>query len=892
MHQNINWLSNKLDRLGHFLNDHLPDLIILTEHGIFEENLHYMNLDGYSLIGGFTRKNHQKGGVLGYAKKEIENQIKLLNTSGAESELICETALFQIAMKKHTIQVLGVYRPPSGNLNHAVNILSAQLEIALQTKRRTILMGDINVDNLVENSDNNKIEELLASFGIVRENLPPTRITVETAKSIDWICTNIDDHLIQTAVITSGLSDHTAQAISVQSQKINPPREREKKRIFNKKSTDRFKTSLQGQNWDSVLLTNDANLAYSNFHEILQQTLNRTCPQITTNRKPCTKIQCWDAECTRLKNIYIQALEREQLTGCIEDKVEAAARKKDYDLRLKLLKRERATAHIEQADNKPKALWQVINNERKAKSNTTIEWKLQTGNETIQDPADIANCFNNFFATIADRTLQASNISLNSSQQDEPAPAANFEFKFQPVTHSDIKKAINSLKPKTSSGIDEISAKLTKICKEEITIPLTDITNKSLQQGIFPDLLKTAKVYPKYKNGENTSTGSYRPISLISTFSKIIEKVVLEKLLLHLQQNNLLTSQQHGFLKGRSTATALIQFTEHIIDELEEGNKVTSLFLDFSKASELISVHRGVPQGSVLGPILYLLLTNDLPSWLQDSCHTVMYADDTAITLAHRSLETLTRNTNTALNITKQYCTTNELVLNEKKTVQLTFTTRNKNNTNITLPDIESKNSTKYLGITIDSSLSWTAHIDGLCKKLSSCTYVIRRLKQISGLEAAKTAYFALFESHMRYGIATWGGTSNTNLERILVQQKRAIRCLANIAPRESCRDAFKELKILTVVSLHIQEVILHAVNTAQLRHRDMHQHNTRHAADFALPTHHLSLFGRKPSYKGAAYFNRLPDHLKQEPIKTLKRKLNLWLQDNPYYTEKEFCDN
>jgi hypothetical protein len=157
------------------------------------------------------------------------------------------------------------------------------------------------------------------------------------------------------------------------------------------------------------------------------------------------------------------------------------------------------------------------------------------------------------------------------------------------------------LKPKTSSGFDEISAKLVKMCKNELSPPLTNIVNKSLKQGIFPSILKLSKVYPKYKKGSTTDTSSYRPISLIPTFSKIFEKIVLHRLLCHLENNHLLTLQQHGFLKGRSTTTALIQLTEHIIDQLEEGCLVTSLFLDFSKAFDCLNHNHLLKKLNALG---------------------------------------------------------------------------------------------------------------------------------------------------------------------------------------------------------------------------------------------------------------------------------------------------
>lgn len=278
-----------------------------------------------------------------------------------------------------------------------------------------------------------------------------------------------------------------------------------------------------------------------------------------------------------------------------------------------------------------------------------------------------------------------------------------------------------------------------------------------------------------------------------------------------------------------------------------------------------------------------------MPSTMNDICETVMYADDTTLILKHKLEDQLDINTFIALNTVKQYCHENDLVLNEKKTVQITFSTRPK--LSIGLPELEDKDTTKYLGITLDGKLNWTSHINNLCKKLSTGTYVIRRIKQVCDTEAARTAYFALFESHLRYGIAAWGGSSNSNLERVLLQQKRAIRCLANIEYRDSCRQAFRDLRILTAVSLYIAEVILHTISSSQARHEDKHQHQTRNARNFQLPRHRLSLFSKKPSYKGALYFNLLPQDLKTEKGKNFKQKLVQWLVQRPCYHEKEFLN-
>jgi len=769
MHQNIDWLTNKTDRFAHFLKDINPDFVVITEHGLSEQNLLNTRIEGFSLVGGFARQNHIKGGVAGFVKDKFQEKVKLLETGKSDSELTCEVALFEVTLKKGTLLVLGTYRPPNAKLESGIDILCEMLERALKTEKPIILLGDINVDNLCQNNDNTKLTEALLCYNITRLSIPATRITSTTQKSIDWVCTNMEENYLQIKVLESGLSDHTAQLIKIKSEKEESTNHREKKRCINKETVQLLKDTLREEDWQDVINAATVDSAYNTFHNIFQAALNFSCPYKTPRNRKRAK-NCWNRECEELRKTYLQALEQEKRTGCVEDKRETTKRKKAYDLKLKASRKEQAAKHIEESDNKSKALWTIVNRERGKKSQTESKIHIQTEGTLLKDPLAVANHLNKYFASVADRTL-VGDVNKGSQTQDpqgkikEHLPRSRLQ-RLSPTTQGEVRKIIHNMKPKTSSGVDGVSARLAKSCMEEIVMPLTSIINKSFEQGIFPNNLKVAKIYPKYKSGPKTEANSYRPISLIPTFSKIIEKLALIRLLKHLEDNQLLTTQQHGFIKGRSTITAIIQLIEHVIDKIEEGCKVTSFFLDFSKffdcldpavlkekmqelgitgeaeswfdsyggkrrqlvelkhtikdkiinvQSDYITVTKGVAQGSILGPPLSLLATNDMPTFLQMLCQVVMYVDDTVMTLGVKERDQTNIQSQIAYNTAKQYCNKNSLVLNEQKSVQMVYNLRGGDEEG--LPDIKIETTTKYLGITLDSRLSWKPHIDQLCKK-------------------------------------------------------------------------------------------------------------------------------------------------------------------------------
>lgn len=914
--------------------------MVLTEHGQKEETLKNTRLAGYSLKTGYCRKSHIKGGVAIYVSSSMQEKCDVVDLEQLSVEMICEAASIKLRLGSKHLHIVGVYRT-HGNLEIGIDTISDVLEKISAERNSTILIGDINIDSLKKENDYFLFNDTLNCHGLHRVDLPPTRITPTSQSSIDTVCTSLEEKEVIVEVINTGISDHTGQMCTVLIDKgptsipISVPR-----RNMSERNLLKLKALLGQENWLEVYNTADVNEAYSKFNNILQQALNYTCPvtRKRSRRKNNFKVLN-DPTSTQLKQEFLTAQNIFLTSGREEHKRRALVLKKEYDLHLRELKKQNNISKITESKNKSKAIWNVINSERKLKEETNQITKLNINGQETKNPLEIANHLNKFFINVAEET-----ISKNGQKKKTAQSGAKHNIPsliLTPTSSQEMSKVIRSFQPKTSAGYDEISSKLLKLCEDELRGPLVDITNKSFCSGIFPKKLKIAKVYPKYKKGSTSEASNYRPISLIPTFSKVIEKLVLTRLFEHLNSNELLTHQQHGFLAGRSTITALIDLVEFLLDQQEEGNTSTAILLDYSKAfdcldhnllleklttlgvegtsrtwfasylkdrSQMVEVissnngkaesvtsskeqiARGVPQGSVLGPVLFILFTNDFPSFMQEYSQTVMYADDTVLLLSKANPKELEIDSYIALNMAVQYCHNNELVVNESKSKQLLLG-RHKENTS-KVPDLEEVTFTEYLGVTIDDKLSWKQHLDSLCSKLSSGLYVMKRMKNISDHTTTKLTYHALFEAHLRYGIVVWGGTTVSNLQRILVLQKRAIRILGNLQPRETCREAFRELRILTVVNLYILEAVsyVHTKEPDTVKTgASFHEHNTRHATNYCLPFHSRSSTEKKPSYIGAKMYNILPEALKIANLPVFKKHLKSWLQERPFYSLSEF---
>ena len=922
---------------------HLPvDIFGLCETRLISdlEPLYYLdNFDTFS-----CSRNTYGGGVQLYVRKFYHSE-KVHDLTFMHAHLEVVFIRFKKSGKDYLVGQF--YRPPGADLSSfLVEFTSILQTISVDFMNSIVyLMGDFNINLLQINSNAKYLDyySLLLSFGYLPAILRPTRVRPTSSTLIDQIWTNNHKAICISGQVEYDLTDHKP-VFAIAKYKHNDRSNDDEVfitksyRLINEAGHSRFSQLIGTVNWSLLSNIEEVDLLYDKFNTLITDAFCEAYPIVTARRKKVDEAKPYiNNELKRLilqKNKLYKKYRKypitygeayRQLRNQVTTQVRLA-RTNYYRQRMVL-----------SSNNSSKA-WRLLGEMlgNKPKDTNVVMLNSQSGSHTSN--SEIAQNFNEYFSLIGERLsseFHEGEAFLRYLDDD----FSGLTFNFRTITLEELYAVVKNFKTDTA-GADDLPMYIYSKNFDVLGKIILDVCNKSLCQGKFPTKLKTAKVIPIYKTGEKTSVGNYRPISLVPTFSKIIEKVVSNQLLGYFDDHCLLTSAQFGFRPNLSTEKALHSLLDDIYSNFDKGNYVVGLFLDLTKAFDSINRHillkklayygirgvannwftsymsdrkqfvfvngfrstlrqisAGVVQGSILGPLLFIIYINDLVKSSR-LLKFSLYADDTSLSMASNDLGNLMGLFSSEVALVDGWFRANYLTLNPSKSNYIIFHRDKKKVPTMPLSlsiggqEVERVTVVRFLGVLIDECLKFGAHVNGVACKVSRYTPILYKLRRYLDTDSLKLMYHSMIYSNITYCISAWGAGSASVIGPLLVSQKAVIRAVLGRPRFAHTRELYQQLKLLTIdqiynymVALYVRKSIESGV-TEEFRIRDETGYSLRNIdrTTLTVPFSDSSHSQRSIKIAGAKVYNSIPLNVKSaESYTTYKVNLKKFLLRGGY---------
>lgn len=832
---NINRLKNKINDLEFLLYtlNFNPDIIVLIETWLNENEAKFVNISGYNR-SYYCRRKLRGGGIMVLVKENID-----FEEIPVDSRERVEFVLLNI--KTFNLKLCASYKAPLGDNN----VFFANLNKILEKHKDIIVVGDTNLNLLEDSHTTRHYNNVLSSNNLILLNdindFSYTRKHSSNSISIIDHASSSLSHKFKHKLIIGDhhLSDHRFLIVSLEAVR----QQKQNSEFFIKTNFNKVSESLESAPTNS----------FDHFHDFLKSSIEINTAEVSkTLNKTSFKKPWFDLELKLLKK---QRDKFYKLKLKFPDNqhfhITFTELKKALRLEIQKKKRDYYSSKVSSNIDNPKKLWscfnEIISNKNSSPKTSNITLKNCSPNNSA------ANIFNRHFISVGQLNCLTSTSSSNFIL---PTPTTQILKSFNKSTPECIRKIILSLKNDSSAGEDRMKAPFLKNNIEYFSTTLSKFINDSIDLGKFPNSLKKAKVVPIFKSGDRQDVSNFRPISILPLFSKVFESFLRDQLLSHLQINNIISPQQFGFLKGCSTTSAAISLTHKIFNNKGSGLKTSCLFLDLHKAfdtlnhgilrrlleemgirdnalnlisdylsersqfvevngekSDVLSISHGVPQGSILGPFLFLIYINNL---IKLPLHGSLqcYADDTAIVYGENDYTTLKRKMTEDLTLIDTFLSSINLKLNPSKSKYIIFKSINTNPLNyFNSISFNNKiiNSTQiydYLGLVIDEKLTFSEHINKIMKRIAPYLGVLPRIRYSLNRANLMKIYYSYIHSHITYLLPFWSVAPKCYLKSLSFFQNKVMRVI-NFKPYDFSTELLYNESILSFNQLQNYETIL-----------------------------------------------------------------------------------
>lgn len=908
IHLNIRSIRNKLDYIQEYLTDF--NILCFTEthlnHDISNDDIF---LEGFQPVIFRKDVSPHSAGLLIYVAEG------LIAVHRPDLEVNLDESLWiEIRHKGEPYLICNIYRPPNTPVSFWPR-LNVVIEKALEFSNRIIIVGDLNEDQL--NEQNHYLKDLLSMNNLENVIQEPTRITTSSATLLDVIVVSEDERILHSGIVQTDptISDHSAVYVFIT---FSYNHENSFKReVWNYKRGDYEKLNnlISSTDW-SFINDGDLDLACEGFTAQFMNLVRECVPSkivlIRPNDKPWydSVIRTFSRKRDRLKRKAVKS-------GILSDWCKYKKMRNKVN-NLKKHAKERfynniENSLIESSSTNPKQYWKLLKHFMKSNKNSEVIPPLKTTNENGDESfafsdLDKANALNDYFVSIS--KLDETNASLPTFIPKTPHSLSDIQ-----IQESEIVDIINTLITNKACGEDQISHFLLKKTCSTVAKPLCLLFNRSHNECHFPSPWKSGSIMPLHKKGPSELPSNYRPISLLSCVGKIDERIVFKHMYNFFHTNNLIYKNQSGFLPGHSTVYQLLDIYHQITQSIDAKQHTCIVFCDVSKAFDRVwhkgllfklrqhgingklldwishylsnrkqkvfigssmssskFISAGVPQGTVLGPLFFLIYINDIAEFLLSIVR--LFADDTSMACSSSSIQAIEGILNHDFIILAAWAKQWLVDFHPLKTEAILFTSSNEvQNLNLVFDNIliNFVENHKHLGLTLSSNAKWHAHIENILSSVSKILGIMRSMKFKLTRKALNNVYISYVRPILEYASVVWDGCTvyeKTRLEQI---QYEAARIVTGLTRSVSINNLVKEIGWLSLSERRsFQKAVLmykikngiapvYVCNLMPPLVADRTSYNLRNVEDITVLNRRTELFSKSFIPSTTNYWNNLP---------------------------------